>query len=537
MASLGRRNSSRPQPLDKYQALEAQLLKVQRERNDLLNDVEALCISGDPGTIFDRSNLLGERLKDANREILVARNQARLAIEQAADVADDLEAARASKVVVVREAREAHARVVTLEKEVAFYQTQSASAMADRDAASWQAEEQRSRTASLQSDLHAAKAWAQQASEEAADLSAKLKKSNIQNQELSRQVQGLHVIPALKRDLASLRLSESSLLHQVAQLKDELHLATSDLEDRKRQLDEATRDRADLAEKLSSAGDQAVQDASRISLLAQQLQKSEATCDSVSALLKIRDSECKEFQRQAGVQATALAEARKALETATQQKVSALMLLSNAQASQVRSHDMRRTASTAMQQKDVGTKGAEDASAILDPAAASPPSPAKTPWRGWLSKAPSGAIGSNEALDHGSPNDVRTLRRQLSEARARSSAADGLAESVSHLRAALSAIATIASTALPEDTVQSRVEELYERVVTFRVGAVLGLSPEDSHTGDSTHDTDMLSALSDVSSTQSATSSPLSRELLDVLQAAVEALRALSARKNAREDC
>lgn len=41
--------------------------QVQRERNDLLNDVESLCMSGDPGSIFDKSNLLGDRIQAASR--------------------------------------------------------------------------------------------------------------------------------------------------------------------------------------------------------------------------------------------------------------------------------------------------------------------------------------------------------------------------------------------------------------------------------------------------------------------------------------
>lgn len=522
--------------------LEQQLARTRAERDELLRDVENLCMQGDPGTVFDKSSLLAERVAEVNGQLAQARQKLEEAAAERADLQADLAGVRESKLVADREARSARGRTAHLEQELSFYQAQSASAMADRDTAAWEAEQQRARNSELEAQLQASRAGADQQRAAKDDAQAALARARSRIDELTEQVKGLEIIPGLQRDLRQARQRADQLEVEGSALQDSLGATQKQLSEAREAFEVTAADNHVLAARLAEAGDREAALQSEVSQLQDKLQQAEDRGDDLAQQLDTATEQITELERQADVQTAAVNGAREALESAAQQKVAALVSLSDAQAAQGRAEERleaarRRADALAARLEQAGGADGTVASGTSTPAAQSPQRPG---WRGWLAPAKPVGVSPNSkggeaddgssAWSEGVSSDVHTLRGQLATANERLAAVDAMAARVAGLRTSLATITAAANWEAPNKQTLTELDKLAEEAATLRVGLVLGLGNGKQDAGDSDDEGDMFTALAGRNSGKRASpTSSIGREVLDLLEVAIAAVRARAA--------
>lgn len=127
--------------------LERQLANARLERDLLQKDVEALCLQSGRGSLWSSSTVMIERLRAAEGEL--ARTQAQLmhAALERDGVKEDLVQVKSAKRDIDNSLLQATQRTEALAKELAFYQGQAATVLAERDAAAFEAEQLKRRLA------------------------------------------------------------------------------------------------------------------------------------------------------------------------------------------------------------------------------------------------------------------------------------------------------------------------------------------------------------------------------------------------------
>ena len=182
--------------------LEKQLSKVTLQRDELQRDVETLCMQGSGNSIFDSSSVLSERIYANEQEISKTRSQLEAVTEERDHLREDLKGYRDTKRQSDNGWRAEKQRVQALEKELAFYQTHSTKAFADRDKAVLEAEQLKADNLSLQRRLTKAESSAAQSSAAFKDTQAQLESAQQRLSELEIKETECQAIPALRQDLS-----------------------------------------------------------------------------------------------------------------------------------------------------------------------------------------------------------------------------------------------------------------------------------------------------------------------------------------------
>ena len=182
--------------------LEKQLSKVTLQRDELQRDVETLCMQGSGNSIFDHSSVLSERIYANEQEISKTRSQLEAVTEERDHLREDLKGYRDSKRQSDNGWRAEKQRVQALEKELAFYQTHSTKAFADRDKAVLEAEQLKADNLSLQQRLTKAESSAAQSSAAFRGTQAQLESAQQRLSELEIKEMECQAIPGLRQDLS-----------------------------------------------------------------------------------------------------------------------------------------------------------------------------------------------------------------------------------------------------------------------------------------------------------------------------------------------
>ncbi len=240
--------------------LQRQLASLQQERDDLARDVEALCISGADPSGISSSSVVSERIRIQDEQLADHRARLASAIADAASLREDNTALRDSKRVADQGWRTESQRAAELERELQFYQTQSARAMSDRDRATWEADELRRRVDDLEQALErerglliAEQGQRQQAEAEGASAQEQIAALRV-------ELKGLDVVPGLRATIARLesetqQLQESlgSVQEQLARRVEEIAGLERRVEEMQGQVQSARDGNARLEKKLTSA--------------------------------------------------------------------------------------------------------------------------------------------------------------------------------------------------------------------------------------------------------------------------------------------
>lgn len=184
--------------VDRLKELECQLAAAQRERDDLARDVEALCMSSGDASGFSTSAVLSLRIRNTDRELSEAQEQLAAARAAASSLHEDNRALRESKRVADASWREERKRREELEKELAFYQQQSARAMGDRDKAVWEAEELRRQNLTFEEDARRLDGQRVEEASKREATEAMLASSREEVHQLQLQVAQVAEMPKLK---------------------------------------------------------------------------------------------------------------------------------------------------------------------------------------------------------------------------------------------------------------------------------------------------------------------------------------------------
>lgn len=196
--------------------LQRELQRIRQERDDLARDVEALCMSGADPTGISTSSVVSERIRIQDEQLADCRLRLDTALADAASLREDLAALRESKRIADQSWRTETARATNLERDLQFYQTQSARAMSDRDRASWEADELRRRVADLEQSLERERGL--RIAEEAQRQQAEAALAAVQE-----QADGLRRDLAQLDELPTLRAAIGKLEGEVQRLEDALH--------------------------------------------------------------------------------------------------------------------------------------------------------------------------------------------------------------------------------------------------------------------------------------------------------------------------
>lgn len=186
----------------KLKQLEKQLIKVTLQRDELQRDVETLCMQGSGNSIFDSSSVLSERIYANEQEISKTRSQLEAVTEERDNLREDLRGYRDSKRQSDSGWRAEKQRVQALEKELAFYQTHSTKAFADRDRAVLEAEQLKADNLSLQRRLTKAESAAAQSSATLKTTQGQLESAQHRVAELEVKDTECQAIPGLRQDLS-----------------------------------------------------------------------------------------------------------------------------------------------------------------------------------------------------------------------------------------------------------------------------------------------------------------------------------------------
>lgn len=182
--------------------LEKQLSKVTLQRDELQRDVETLCMQGSGNSIFDSSSVLSERIYANEQEISKTRSQLEAVTEERDHLREDLKGYRDTKRQSDNGWRAEKQRVQALEKELAFYQTHSTKAFADRDQAVLEAEQLKADNLSLQRRLTKADSLAAQSTAALRETQSQLETAQQRLAELEIKETECQAIPGLRQDLS-----------------------------------------------------------------------------------------------------------------------------------------------------------------------------------------------------------------------------------------------------------------------------------------------------------------------------------------------
>lgn len=182
--------------------LEKQLSKVTLQRDELQRDVETLCMQGSGNSIFDSSSVLSERIYANEQEISKTRSQLEAVTEERDHLREDLKGYRDTKRQSDNGWRAEKQRVQALEKELAFYQTHSTKAFADRDKAVLEAEQLKADNLSLQRRLVKAESSASQSSAALTETQLQLQRAQQRLSILEIKETECQAIPGLRQDLS-----------------------------------------------------------------------------------------------------------------------------------------------------------------------------------------------------------------------------------------------------------------------------------------------------------------------------------------------
>lgn len=186
----------------KLKQLEKQLSKVTLQRDELQRDVETLCMQGSGNSIFDSSSVLSERIYANEQEISKTRSQLEAVTEERDNLREDVRGHRDSKRQSDNGWRAEKQKVQALEKELAFYQTHSTKAFADRDKAVLEAEQLKADTMSLQRRLAKAESSAAQSTAICRETQTQLDTAQQRVAELEIKDIECQAIPGLRQDLS-----------------------------------------------------------------------------------------------------------------------------------------------------------------------------------------------------------------------------------------------------------------------------------------------------------------------------------------------
>lgn len=186
----------------KLKQLEKQLSKVTLQRDELQRDVETLCMQGSGNSIFDSSSVLSERIYANEQEISKTRSQLEAVTEERDNLREDVRGHRDSKRQSDNGWRAEKQKVQALEKELAFYQTHSTKAFADRDKAVLEAEQLKADNMSLQRRLAKAESSAAQSTAICRETQTQLDTAQQRVAELEIKDIECQAIPGLRQDLS-----------------------------------------------------------------------------------------------------------------------------------------------------------------------------------------------------------------------------------------------------------------------------------------------------------------------------------------------
>lgn len=203
----------------KLKQLEKQLSKVTIQRDELQRDVETLCMQGSGNSIFDSSSVLSERIYANEQEISKTRSQLEAVTEERDNLREDLRGYRDTKRQSDNGWRAEKQKVLALEKELAFYQTHSTKAFADRDKAVLEAEQLKADNMSLQRRLAKAETSAAQSTATCRETQSQLDSAQQRVAELEIKEMECQALPGLRQDL-------SEAQDQVADLTVHAHLSS-----------------------------------------------------------------------------------------------------------------------------------------------------------------------------------------------------------------------------------------------------------------------------------------------------------------------
>ena len=186
----------------KLKQLEKKLSQVTLQRDELQRDVESLCMQGSGGSIFDSSSVLSERIFSNEKELSKTRSQLDAVTEERDNLREDLKGYRDTKRQSDNGWKAEKQKVQALEKELAFYQTHSTKAFADRDRAVLEAEQLKGDNINLQRRLAKAESSAVQTSAVLKEVQAQLGEAQQRVAELQIKEQECQAIPGLREDLS-----------------------------------------------------------------------------------------------------------------------------------------------------------------------------------------------------------------------------------------------------------------------------------------------------------------------------------------------
>ncbi|KAL3159975.1 hypothetical protein ABBQ38_010362 [Trebouxia sp. C0009 RCD-2024] len=232
--------------------LEKQLSKVTLQRDELQRDVETLCMQGSGNSIFDSSSVLSERIYANEQEISKTRSQLEAVTEERDHLREDLKGYRDTKRQSDNGWRAEKQRVQALEKELAFYQTHSTKAFADRDQAVLEAEQLKADNLSLQRRLTKAESLAAQSAAALRETQSQLESAQQRLAELEIKETECQAIPGLRQDLSEAK-------DQVEDLTHSLQVARSEGADARRRAEEATASYESIQAEYSRAQSEATQ--------------------------------------------------------------------------------------------------------------------------------------------------------------------------------------------------------------------------------------------------------------------------------------
>lgn len=195
--------------------LQRELQRVRQERDDLARDVEALCMSVADPTGISTSSVVSERIRIQDEQLADCRVRLDAALADSASLREDLSALRESKRIADQSWRGETDRAANLERELQFYQTQSARAMSDRDRATWEADELRRRAADLEQSLERERGLriAEEAQRQQAD--AALAAVCEQADSLRRELAQLDELPTLRGVVKDLQADVKQLKEHI----------------------------------------------------------------------------------------------------------------------------------------------------------------------------------------------------------------------------------------------------------------------------------------------------------------------------------
>lgn len=336
--------------------LERKLAQALVERDDLARDVEALCMETTANTTFSSSSVLRERIFStgepqsappdplfrpnptshhlthldtsllipscAEKELSKTRSEVVDVIAERESLREDLREVREAKRAGDTSYREQAERLQALEREVTFYRQQAAAAISQRDSTAWECEQLRQAAVEAEARARDAGGKAEAAEAERAVADRRAAEATARADDLSMAAAAAAAIPGLKSDLEKAREREKGLAARIEKLQAEVKEA-------KEAGAGAEAARAAAAAEAATAAESAAAqvEAAQSEAAAARKELGEVAQQKVEALMRLSEAEAARGRADAEVRrlAAELASARAQLGQAAQEKVAALM--------------------------------------------------------------------------------------------------------------------------------------------------------------------------------------------------------------------